>query len=324
MDLVVPEYIVELAATARRAYGDLGGVDLARRAEADPSARALAGDALRALGADDIDPLADADQALAAFTLCREAGRVALPWPVEATLCRYDGRAVVLVDTRDPLVDHADVLGEIVAVDLSGAKWTAAVAGPALASRLAPFAVPVTLTELATDSPHLDAASTAAWALSAATVLGHVEASVELAAEHVRTRHQFGQRIADFQAVQFQVADALVAAAGLAELALFTFWRLAELGAAARTDALALRLHAADVARVALRTAQQLHGASGVSDEYDVSVLCRRVQSTLRIPVSSERVLDTLVAATRESGFTSLFPQGREHARGERAASHLS
>jgi Acyl-CoA dehydrogenase, C-terminal domain len=315
MDLVVPDHIVELAASARRAFGDLGGVDLARRAEAEPSTRAQAGGALRALGGDDIDPLGDVDQALAAFTLCREAGRVALPWPVEATLCRHDGRAFVLVDTRDPLVDHADLLGEIVAVDLDGGSWSAAVAGPALGSRLAPFAVPVTLAERATNSHDVDAAATAAWALSAATVLGHVEAAVELAAEHVRTRHQFGQRIADFQAVQFQVADALVAAAGLAELALFTFWRLAELGAAARTDALALRLHAADVARVALRTAQQLHGASGVSEEYDVSVLCRRVQSTLRIPVSAERVLDSLVDATRESGFASLFPQGRERAR---------
>jgi alkylation response protein AidB-like acyl-CoA dehydrogenase len=315
MDLVVPEYIVELAASARRAFGDLGGVDLARRAEADPAQREQAGDALRALGADDIDPLADTDQALAAFTLCREAGRVALPWPVEATLCRQDGRAVVLVDARDALVDHADLLGEIVAVDLDGATWSAAVAGPALGSRLAPFAVPVTLTASTADGLDVDAAATAAWALSAATVLGHVEAAVGLAAEHVRTRHQFGQRIADFQAVQFQVADALVASAGLAELALFTFWRLAELGAAARTDALALRLHAADVARVALRTAQQLHGASGVSEEYDVSVLCRRVQSTLRIPVSAERVLDVLVDATRESGFASLFPQGRERAR---------
>ena len=316
MDLVVPDHIVELGATSRRAFGDLGGVDAARRAEADPAAREQAGDALRALGADDIDPVGDVDQALAAFTLCREAGRVALPWPVEGTLCTIDGRAVVLVDTRDPLVDHADLLGEIVAVDLEGTTWSAAVAGPALASRLAPFAVPVTLTAL-TDraGADVDAIATAAWALSAATVLGHVEAAVALAAEHVRTRHQFGQRIADFQAVQFQVADALVATAGLAELALFTFWRLAELGAGARTDALALRLHAADVARAALRTAQQLHGASGVSEEYDVSVLCRRVQSTLRFPVSSERVLDVLVDTTRETGFVSLFPQGRQRAR---------
>jgi alkylation response protein AidB-like acyl-CoA dehydrogenase len=157
--------------------------------------------------------------------------------------------------------------------------------------------------------------ATAAWALSAVTVLGHVEASIELAAAHVRDRHQFGQRIADFQAVQFQVADAVVAAQGLAELARFTMWRVSELGPGARTDALALRVHAADVARTAMRTAQQLHGASGVSDEYDVSVLCRRVQAPLRLPVSSDRVLDMLVGEVRDSGFASLFPQGRDRAR---------
>jgi hypothetical protein len=314
MDLVVPDHIVELGATARRAFADLGSVDLARRAEADPGERARAGDALRALGAFDIDPLEDVDQALAALAICREAGRVALPWPVEATLCRHEGVPVVLVDPHDPLVDHADVLDGMRAVDISENAWHAIVAGARLGSRLAPFAVPVSLAPL-DDERSVGAVATMAWALSAGTVLGYVEGAIELAAEHVRTRHQFGQRIADFQAVQFQVADAVTAAAGLAELALFTVWRVAALGDAARTDALALHLHAADVARTALRTAQQLHGASGVSDEYDVSVLCRRVQSTLRMPVSSDRVLDVLVDAIRDGGFASLFPQGAHRAR---------
>jgi hypothetical protein len=61
-------------------------------------------------------------------------------------------------------------------------------------------------------------------------------------------RHQFGQRIGDFQAVQFQIADAVVAEHGLAELALFTIWRISEVGAAAR-DALRPAPHAADVVR---------------------------------------------------------------------------
>jgi alkylation response protein AidB-like acyl-CoA dehydrogenase len=181
-----------------------------------------------------------------------------------------------------------------------------------LGSRLAPFAVPVELRARdAATSDTVDAAATLAWALSSATVLGYVAASLELAVEHVRTRHQFGQRIGDFQAVQFQIADAVVAASGLAELALFTVWRVSELGAAARVDALAFRLHAADVARVAMRTAQQLHGASGVAEEYDVSVLSRRVQATLRSPASSDRILDALAAEIRQDGFASLFPQGR-------------
>ncbi len=311
MDLLLPDHIVELGATARRAFADLGGVDLARRAEADPGERGSAADALRALGAFDIDPLADADQALAAFVLCREAGRVALPYPVEATLCRVDGAPVVLVDPADPLVDHADLLGEMVAVDVTGRVTGAEVAGPPLGSRLAPFAVPVELhAGTSTSSSSSATVATFAWALSSATVLGYVEGSLELAVDHVRTRHQFGQRIGDFQAVQFQIADAVVAERGLTELALFTIWRITELGAAARVDALALRLHAADVARVAMRTAQQLHGASGVAEEYDVSVLCRRVQATLRSPASSDRILDVLAAEIRQVGFAALFPQG--------------
>jgi hypothetical protein len=317
MDLVVPDHILELESTARRAFADLGGVDFARETEADPSLRARAGATLGSLGANDIDPLAGIDEALAAFALCREAGRVALPWPVEATLCRARDVPVVLVDPVDPLVEHADLLGAMTAFDLAGQGWRATPTGAPLRSRLAPFGVPVSLDEQLGADDDADTADvvTAAWALSAVTVLGYVEASVGLAAAHVRDRRQFGQRIADFQAVQFQIADAVVAAQGLAELARFTVWRIAELGAEARTDALSLRVHAADVARAAMRTAQQLHGASGVSDEYDVSVLCRRVQAPLRLPVSSDRIVDVLVDEIRDTGFASLFPHGRDRLR---------
>jgi hypothetical protein len=308
---VLPDHIVELAATARRAFADLGGVDHARAAEADPGARARTADALRALGAFDIDPRHDPDQTLAAFALCREAGRVALPYPLEATLCRRGDAAVVLVDPADPLVDHADLLGSMLAVDLAGTSYAASVSAPRLGSRLAPFMVPVSLSppEPATE-PDVGALTTLSWALTSATVLGYVEAAVDLAVAHARERRQFGQRIGDFQAVQFQIADAVTAAAGLAELTQFTAWRITSVGAAAYADALALRVHAADVARTAMRTAQQLHGASGVAEEYDVSVLCRRVQAPLRSPASSERVLDALTATVRAHGFASLFPHG--------------
>jgi alkylation response protein AidB-like acyl-CoA dehydrogenase len=173
--------------------------------------------------------------------------------------------------------------------------------------------VPVSLSppEPATE-PDVGALTTLAWALTSATVLGYVEAAVDLAVAHARERRQFGQRIGDFQAVQFQITDAVTAAAGLAELTQFTAWRITSVGADAYADALALRVHAADVARTAMRTAQQLHGASGVAEEYDVSVLCRRVQAPLRSPASSERVLDALSATVRAHGFASLFPHGTQ------------
>ena len=52
---------------------------------------------------------------------------------------------------------------------------------------------------------------------------------------------------------------------------------------------LALRVHAIDIARAVLRTCQQLHGAAGVCDEYDISVLTRHIQPALRLPFGAER-----------------------------------
>jgi hypothetical protein len=308
MDPILPSHIDELATSARRAFADAGGVDLARAAEADLAERARAADALGALGALEVDALADVDQALAAFVLCREAGRVALPYPLEAVLCRLEDEPVVLVDPVDPLVDHADLLDSMLTIDLAGTAMFATPTGAPLGARLAPFACPVDLGATATAD---GAATVMAWTLTSATILGYVEAAVDLAASHVSERHQFGQRIADFQAVQFQVADAVVAVGGLAELALYTIWRATEFGSDALTDALTLRVHAADVARSVLRTAQQLHGASGVAEEYDISVLCRRVQTSLRSPASSERILEALIGAIREGGFASLYAHGR-------------
>ncbi len=141
-------------------------------------------------------------------------------------------------------------------------------------------------------------------------VLGTCDRAVELATEHVTDREQFGKPLAAFQAVQFQLADAAVAVAGLRELAGFTLWQLRGDPAEALVDALALRVHALDVARPVLRTCQQLHGAAGVCDEYDISVLARHVQPALRLPVGAESSADLLATAIARSGFDGLFPHG--------------
>ncbi len=75
-------------------------------------------------------------------------------------------------------------------------------------------------------------------------------------------------------------------------------------------DVLALRVHALDVARAVLRTCQQLHGAAGVCDEYDISVLTRHVQPALRLPCSAERTAEALALAIERDGFDGLFAHG--------------
>ena len=312
MNPELPAEAAELGSVAGKAFAALGGVDVARRAEADPTIRGgEVADALAALGLQDIDPRAGADELAAAAALCEAAGRVALPYPVASVLLADgDGRPFAPVPDGAPRVDHGDLFATWCVAGLDGAVHLAdrpAGAAP-LGSRLGPFVTDLDPGPAAGGEP--DDRIAHHLLLTACSVLGTCDRAVELAVEHVTGRIQFGKPLSAFQAVQFQLADAAVAVAGLRELAHFTIWRLTAAPDAAWPDVLALRVHALDVARAVLRTTQQLHGAAGVCDEYDVSVLARLVQPALRLPWSAERTVTALADAIRTDGFDGLF----EHA----------
>lgn len=193
----------------------------------------------------------------------------------------------------------------------TGGRARAGAGGPRLGTRLGPFVATLEPTGPAADGRSgIGARVDMHLTLTAWTVLGCLERALELAVEHVRDRVQFGQPLSAFQAVQFQLADATVVVDGLRELCMFTLWRVVTDSDGSRPDALAARLHALDGARAVLRTCQQLHGAAGLCDEYDVSILCRHVQPALRLPFSAERTADELAAAVDRSGFVGLFPHG--------------
>jgi len=306
----IPEAAAEFGAAAERAFADLGGVDTARRSETDPDLRSTrVAPTLGALGIDALDPRADLETAAAAGELCRVAGRVVLPYPVAGVLLRdpADGLPFAVVPADVCRVDHGDLFGEWRVAALGG-RAHSAVAGSRLGSKLGPF-----VTDLAVSHPlprAADADVLLHFTLSAWQILGVVERSIELAVDHVNTRVQFDKPIASFQAVQFQLADAAAASEGLRELAKFTLWRLTASPADALPDVLALRVQALDVARSVTRTTQQLHGAAGMCDEYDISVLCRHVQPALRLPFGAERTTAALVDAVTSHGFDSLFAHG--------------
>jgi 3-oxo-4-pregnene-20-carboxyl-CoA dehydrogenase alpha subunit len=300
---------VEFAATAEKAIVAVGGVDLARAAEIDPARRGAAKNLLDNLGLGDLDPGSDLETAVAAAELCRVAGRYALPYPVvPSLLSRRDAEPLALVTDTHIRVNHGDLLPRWRVATIDGHCTYAGPAGPVLGSKLGPFVTDLIAEEGTGPIDGLEVALHLT--LTAWQVLGAAERAVELAVEHVRDRHQFGQALSQFQSVQFQMADAAVATDGLRELCRFTLWRVFDDPDSRLVDPLALRLHVLDVARAVLRITQQLFGAAGLCDEYDVSVLLRHIQPDLRLPFGAEQTATRLFGAVERDGFESLFPHG--------------
>lgn len=309
MKRTLPDVAVDFGVSAEKAVVAAGGVDLARAAEAEPDRRATAADILDSLGAVDLDPREDPESAAAAGELARVAGRYALPYPVVAVLLSDQvERPLALVAEGHRRVDHGDLFPEWRIQSLDGRSRSARSQSGRLGSKLGPFVCDLLPADAAGPADELDSALHLT--LSGWRVLGTVERALELAVDHVQGRHQFGQALSGFQAVQFQLADAAVAVDGLRELCRYTLWRVFSTERAGAVDPLALRLHALDVARSVLRTTQQLFGAAGVCDEYDISVLVRHVQPELRLPFGSEQTAAALFEAVSRDGFEGLFPHG--------------
>lgn len=305
MNLELPDIAADVGATAGRAFADAGGVDLARRAEADPSVRTtVVAPLLSELGAFDLTLGDDPDVDLAAGELCRSAGRVVLPYPLAGVLASPDGadRPLALVDPVLPRADHGDLFAQWRATALDGRAWDASADASRLSTKLGSFVTDLRLGDEA-DAPDI----TGALVLGGWYLLGIAERSLELAVEHVSSRQQFGHALAGFQSVQFQVADVAVTVQSLRELARYTMWRLSSPATDGLVDALALRVQALETTTQVLRACIQLHGAIGLCDEHDLSILTRHAQPMLRQPCGLEATTDRFVAAIAVDGFDSLF-----------------
>ncbi len=112
----------------------------------------------------------------------------------------------------------------------------------------------------------------------AACALGAARACFERARAHLLERRQFGRRLAEFQALQFKLADM---ATGLAAARLMV-WRAAaalDRGAADATLACAMaKRFATDVAFQVCNDALQLHGGYGYIKDYEIERYLRDVR----------------------------------------------
>lgn len=312
MERLWPDEALDFEAAVVGALSRLGGVELARRCEAQPELRDVElRSALSELGLFDLDVHGSAVEAAAAACAMLAAGAVACPWPLVQQLSvpaairdRVD--RVYLSDRELGRAEHLDLGGRAVALDVvSGEVRDLAAFGSAVHAPLDPFGVPCELGSLVDEE--LNGSVGAHVVLAAFWVLGALGRARDLAVEYAKERRQFGTRIADFGAIQWHLSDLALAHDSLWELASFSLGRMGD-GRLLPADSLALQLTIAESARAVMNHAHQVLGAIGLCEEHDVTLLDRHIQPLVRRPCGASRILGLLVDEISRSGFDSLYP----------------
>ncbi|MER7482519.1 acyl-CoA dehydrogenase family protein [Streptomyces sp. NPDC126510] len=113
---------------------------------------------------------------------------------------------------------------------------------------------------------------------TAAQALGLGRALLERTVEYVRQRTQFGVAVGSFQAVKHRLADTLIALEFAQPLVHSAALALAADDHAAGREVAAAKVSACEAAYGAARTALQLHGAVGYTEELDLSLWVRKAR----------------------------------------------
>ncbi len=111
----------------------------------------------------------------------------------------------------------------------------------------------------------------------AAQSVGLAQSALELAVRYARQREQFGRPIADFQAVQFMIADMAVQV----EAGRLLTYRAADAcgrGLPYAKEAAMAKLYASETANRVASLGLQIHGAYGYSKEYTIERLFREAR----------------------------------------------
>ncbi|WP_067887803.1 acyl-CoA dehydrogenase family protein [Nocardia vaccinii] len=300
----------EFGVQAKRALAAAGGDELVQRAEQEPEVRqTVVAEVLAGLGAWDLAPRSDAVELEAAAALCRSAGYLAVPYPVAERLARpeeagVDGLVVVAEGEAAAPVAGLDLRWAAVTVDGLRRKVT-------VRHNVWPPRTSMFVAELEFGGPIEGAGGTVDAALGLVlpcwTLLGMLDRAVDLARAHVLVREQFGQPLAQFQAVQFQLTDAEVERRGVEMLARYALWSIGSGDPAAVHDALALRLAALEAADTVFRVAHQLHGALGFCDESTLSWISRYSQPIRRLPFGRSTTEELLGSGLGRRGLRGLF-----------------
>jgi hypothetical protein len=292
---------------ARQAVEEAGGDRLIQLAEDEPGRReSIFAPVFGELGAWQLEPRADHDDLEAAAALCRAAGYWCVAYPLAERLARpadlaADGLVVVAPARPSAAVAGLDL--RWAAVTLAGSRGMVSAVRPDGPPRTAAFTAALNLAAVDDDGAK-DLAL--ALVLPCWTLLGMLDRAIDLARGYVLVREQFGQRLSEFQGVQFQLTDAEVERGGVEMLARYALWSVQAGLPGAAEDALALRMAALEAAGVVFRVAHQLHGAIGFCDEMPLSWLSRYSQPLRRLPLGLSATSAALTGRLGRRGLAGL------------------
>jgi len=129
-------------------------------------------------------------------------------------------------------------------------------------------------------------------------VYGVTARVVEMSAEYLKTRQQFGVPIGAFQAVQQRIADAYASSESLGALCRFAAWSVTSSPEQRPLTARAAISHASEVGPSVCEAAIQVHGGIGFTWEYDLHLFLRRAKAIQAgFPLNGARVDELLQRA---------------------------
>jgi hypothetical protein len=310
MNIDLSPEALEYGGLVKRALESAGGDGLLRTFESEPERRdGVISPVLGELGAWDLDPRGSGDELEAAAALCRAVGW-AVAYPVAERLCRSaalesDGLVVVADVAPAAAIGGSDL--RWAAVTLDGRRSLVTACPLVESPRTSAFVARLMLEPLDDDGADDVVLGVL---LPCWTLLGMLDRALDLVRAYVLERQQFGQPLAAFQGVQFQLTDAEVERAGLEELAKYALWSVESAQPASLRDALAVRVAAIEAADTVFRVAHQLHGAIGFCDETTLSWISRYSGPLRRLPFGLSETLHQLSNRTRRDGLPGVFSGG--------------
>ncbi len=218
-----------------------------------------------------------------------ELGRAAVPGPIAETafVCApvlerpgvADGAVAAVAAESGAYLPDADVADVLVIVDGGSARVLDGAGELTRQPTVDPsrplFALPTASGE-AIEGEAVAALRDRAVLASAAQIVGAAQHMLQAAVEYAKTRKQFGREIGSFQALKHQLADLMVAVEFARPLVYRAAYSLAHGTPTASRDVSAAKVNAAQAGEHAARTAIQVHGAIGYTDELDLQYWLKR------------------------------------------------